>query len=767
MRHAIAILTLMFVGVYGNAAFQTAEALTGEPVFPELHSAAMSIPWSDFKELLLQLQPTPAPPEDKPPIDWTVASARYDAEATTASTIRISADIEIVVWKPKGWVRIPIIGDSVAPVSVKLDGEETSLTPDEAGWLTLMLDASGKHRFETTFYVNSTFEEGVFALKFPCARTPVTHMTLSLPFKDAYVHSAAAASVSTKKNADSLRAELVFRATDELAVNWTLPSSLRKPKPVEEARVTCLTATLASVTERFVTCESRLQYDVLRGAVDTFRLRLPRAVNVLTVTGQGAAWSRTESDNTQLIEIKTNHMVPDRYELALRYEAPFENEIVTVKVPELVVEDVVRETGYVGVTARGNVELNESPEVDGLTRVDISDLPAAVRAMSPNPLLLAFKYTEHPYWLAMDVRKLEDVPVRVASIDRAEVTTVVTDEGMVVTRAAYDVRNNVKQFLRVDVGEDAKIWGAEVGGQVVKPARDKESATILIPLFKSVETNRRLGSFPVELVYMERTARMPRLAGKLSFHAPATDILANEVSWNVLVPESQRVYRSRGDVKPIMSRREALSRGGPTLARESAGTRRETVYRLREGVERFFITDINNPAASAVGLPGRRKYDGEPLRPGKSADAGADVAIAGVLPVKIDLPVEGIAYYFKRTLVPQGTPLELNLYTYNSGLRPVTRFVLLLLGLLIGLSFGRLLRLRLVEGRIATRFLVPMAVSVALLLVLRATLHPTFGPAYFGILIGVAVTLLPWVVTLVSEKARTPKVQAELQQEGG
>jgi RNA polymerase sigma factor (sigma-70 family) len=181
----------------------------------------------------------------------------------------------------------------------------------------------------------------------------------------------------------------------------------------------------------------------------------------------------------------------------------------------------------------------------------VSELPESVRALSPNPILLGFKYTEHPYLLAADVRKLDDMPVRVAAIDRAEITTVVTDEGIAATRARYYVRNNLKQFLRVEVPQGAEVWGAEVAGQVVKPARDNESNTVLVPLLKSAETNQRLGAFPVEVVYMMRMQHTPRLAGRLALYAPATDILANEVQWEVLVPESQRVYRSRGDLKPL------------------------------------------------------------------------------------------------------------------------------------------------------------------------------------------------------------------------
>jgi len=763
MRRAISIITTLIVVTLAGIVSRTATALTSEPILPELRSAAMSIPWTDFKDLLRQLQPPPPPPEEKPPVDWTVASARYDGEVTARNTVRVHASMEIVVWKPKGWVKIPIIGDTVAPVSATIDGEATSFTTGDGGWLTLMLEGPGKREFAMTFFLTCTFEEGVVAFKFPCIRTPLTQMTLELPLRDASLHAPAAASISTDRDADSLTAEIVFRPTDELAVNWTLPTELRKPKPVEEARVACLTSTLASVTERYITCESRLQYDVLRGNVDTFHLRLPRAVNVLTVTGQGAAWSRLESDDTQLIEVKINHVVSDRYELALKYEVPFENEIVTVKVPELVVEDIVRETGYIGVTARGNVELKEGPEIDKLTRVDISDLPTAVRAMSPNPILLAFKYTEHPYLLAMDVRKLQDVPVRVASIDRAEFTTMVTDEGMVVTRAAYEVRNNVKQFLRVDIGEDAEIWGAEVGGQVVKPARENDSSTVLIPLFKSVETNRRLDSFPVELVYTERMARMPKLTGRLDLRAPATDILANEVFWQVLVPETQRVYRCQGDVKPFRPDREARSRRRPTLARDVTGSRRETVHRMREGIERFYIRDINNPAASAYDS----RYTGEPLTSRRAADAQADVAIAGVLPVRIDLPLEGIAHKFKRALVPQRKALELSLYTYNSRLRPLTRWFLFGLGILIGLSIGRLALLRLGAGEMVVRLLVSAVGGVALLLAIALAFHPTLGPAYVGIVAGIVATLIPMVISRRAERARTSRVETKLQPEGG
>ena len=209
---------------------------------------------------------------------------------------------------------------------------------------------------------------------------------------------------------------------------------------------------------------------------------------------------------------------------------------------------------------------------------------------------------------------------------------------MAITRARYDVRNNIKQFLRVALPEDAEVWSAEVGGKVVKPARDGEKGAVLIPLFKSVETGRVLDTFPVELVYMESAPKSPVLYGKHALNAPATDILANEIAWQVLVPETQRVFRTSGDLKPA---REVPVGARSTLDRGQTSVSQETIYRLREGIERFYIKDINNPAASAVA--GEPRYQGQQLQEG----APAETEIAGVLPVRIDLPTEGVSYLFR------------------------------------------------------------------------------------------------------------------------
>ena len=314
--------------------------------------------------------------------------------------------------------------------------------------------------------------------------------------------------------------------------------------------------------------------------------------------------------------------------------------------------------------------------------------------MSANPLLLGYKYVGDRYFLPVEVRRLQDVAVRVASIDRAMLVTMITEEGMAVTRARYDIRNNIKQFLRIVLPKEAQIWSAEVGGKVVKPARDGENGAILIPLFKSVETSRVLDTFPIEVVYMESAPKTPLVYGKHLLKAPATDILANEIAWQVLMPEEQRIFRTTGDLKPA---RAGSTMQQATLVRGQASVSQETIYRLREGIERFYIKDINNPAASAGG--GEPRYKGQDL----AASNAGDVEVAGVLPVRIDLPAEGVSYLFRRLMAPEGQDLSFTFYLYHFCLAGIGRRAVSFAGIMVMLGIGWL-AFQIARGRCVPRW---------------------------------------------------------------
>lgn len=753
--------------ILASAMTLPAPAVAQDParsLFPDLPSAAVSISWEDLKGLLLKVQPQEKPQErpEPAPVPWALAKTAYAAKAGEDLSVRIDAVFDIVVWKERGWVRIPIVGGAIAPVGIVLDGEPSSLVVDKKGWYTLLLNEPGPHRLELSFFIQAHADQGVVSFDFPCQRSAQTHMTLEVPVPEARVSSEVAAHIDTRRTEDALIAELELRTSDKVAVGWTLPTVAVQPveaEPPAPPRIASFTTTLALLTDRYVSCDSWIRYRVLRGETDTFRLRLPVGANVMTVTGQGAEWVHSEEGDYQFIDVKVNHLIQDDYVVKLRYEAPFEGEQATLAIPELATEDVVRTTGFIGIAAVGNVEVGEAPELEGLTRVDISELPAELRTRSPNPFLFAFKYVEDAYLLALDVRKLEDVAVRVASIDRATLTTVITEDGMAITRARYEVRNNEKQFLRIEVGEGTEIWGAQVGGRPVKPARDEDAASILIPLFKSTLSHNRLGAFPVELVYKTEVERGSGLMGSFGVHAPATDILVNEVLWEIWTPDSRRVYRTGGDLDAV---EEGLAARG-LYSPHTTGVEQETLYRLREGIERFMITDINNPGASSIGGENTR-YRGDPL--GDSGASGGngpadaqrlrrdptDLFVAGVLPVRITLPTTGRAHRFQGFLIPKGRAIEVTLSTYPASAEKVVKAVLLALSVLAGFALHqRALRRR----ALTDRALIGLAASSGFLVVMALMVSTFAGVLAAGLVAGMGGPAL--IKRLASGPAPSPE----------
>jgi hypothetical protein len=725
----------------------------------------------------------------------------------------------------------------------------------EKDWFTLLANAPGEYEVAVQFQVRTTEKDGDVGFAFSAPPSPMTQMRLRLGLDKTGVHAIDGTSIRVTRGEEALEAALVLRTSRNVAVGWRHPVAKKAARPVQPPRITSETSTLITVTEGYLDCASTLQYEVLRGTAETFSVVLPKEAIVIGVEGKGAAWTSTETENTQQIDVNVNHGVSGSYTLTLRYELPISDTEDSIVVPRLSPLDVARQTGYIAVTARGNVRVNigetmervsrvdvaslptemqqaspleimhaykytqpaylvtlsarvEQPHVvsrtstlltvrdrvlscatqihytvlrgevnrlafslpetinlldidgvgaewsskvvagrlevttnlnetvqeryvlrvmyemplsdasqvltapelivqdtnrqtghvgistsgnikieadastSGIIRVDETELPPALRQESAYPVLHAFQYFEPGYLLALDVQRLEDIAVRVVSIDDAELTTVITEEGLAITRARYYVRNHVSQFLRVKIAPTAEVWGAQVNGAPVTPARDVDESTVLLPLMKSVQRTGDSAPFLVELVYKEDIAPLRGTRALADLNAPSTDILANRVRWEVLLPESRVVRHIDGDLKAAAAPETRLR--GDRGAAKPVGTR--MIYRLREGIERFMITDINNPAGSAMG--GAPRYTGELLPPVPTEPAAQ--RLAGVLPIRVKLPEVGTSHYFARTLVPKGEVLSLQLTTYDRRLTRLRLGFACVLCLLTGMALGRL-----------------------------------------------------------------------------
>jgi hypothetical protein len=300
---------------------------------------------------------------------------------------------------------------------------------------------------------------------------------------------------------------------------------------------------------------------------------------------------------------------------------------VVAQIPWIKTQGAEREKGFLGVAAATNVELAVN-KIEQANPVDVKELPPLISSVSANPILLAFKYLSAPFNIAIDVTRHEELPVLVAAIDSLDCITLETDDGKSLTKAVYQVRNNVKQFIHLVLPQNATLWSAFVAGKPVKPAKDKNGA-ILIPLEKSQQSNQGITQFPVEIVYLGKLSKMGSI-GNLKLNLPQADIPISSLNWLVYLPSDYFYFNFGGDVK---EEKKPVSAFG--LASNVLRKARE-FERVKEKEDKLSISSSQYSSSLA--------------------DLYEEVRSAqmkGVLPIKIDVPEQGKLYRFSKLLVTE------------------------------------------------------------------------------------------------------------------
>jgi len=161
---------------------------------------------------------------------------------------------------------------------------------------------------------------------------------------------------------------------------------------------------------------------------------------------------------------------------------------------------------------------------------------------------------------SMQLSRLELVSGPPVVVDVASVTAALTDEGRVLMRAHYEVRNDRAGFLAFTAPDGLQVLGVRVGGQTAMPALT--DGTWRIPLLRSVDTVEGLLSFPVEVVLLgERRAwarRESRTVPLPVVHAP---IAATRVSLHLPPGYEDRLKPGDGGKVDAFTEGDGISYG--------------------------------------------------------------------------------------------------------------------------------------------------------------------------------------------------------------
>jgi len=171
--------------------------------------------------------------------------------------------------------------------------------------------------------------------------------------------------------------------------------------------------------------------------------------------------------------------------------------------------------------------------------VDAREFPVWADGLGGNTAVLTCRYLRPGWTLPFEVKRFSDAALLQALVDRAQLRTVVSDDGQMMTQLTLSIRNNGRQNLELVLPTGSEVWAALVDGEPVRPARNGNK--LLVPLEPAPGSDAVV---TVELTYVG-TTRFPRAAGRVELESPRLDVPLKDARWELFLPPDY-TYRDFG-----------------------------------------------------------------------------------------------------------------------------------------------------------------------------------------------------------------------------
>ena len=420
-----------------------------------------------------------------------------------------------------------------------------------------------------------------------------------------------------------------FLATEPSATaTWKLGIAAEQLESWVRAEV----VNLISVTETLVSGRALVRLDIANAPVKEFRLKIPVTVTNVDISGANI---RRRDQTGEVWRVELQNKLRGQHTFMVTWEQPrVAKTNAPVDVPAVEAVGVERETGAVAILAKPPLQVLEKAKSGELLVADPRELPEWASAYTSGAkgeqVVLAWRYLRPGWKLAVTPQRFAEAAVLQALVDSARLTTVVADDGQMMTEVSLSVHNNGRQFLEVELPPKAIVWSAFVAGTPVRPT--KQGGKLLLPLEQGAADT----AMAVEFTYVAAD-RFPKRQGGVALASPKFDVPLKNARWELLLPPDYEYTEFAGTMgrdltgAPVVtvnysaaeySRQEARSKEvRDNEAKASFGNLRSLISsgKLSDANNEFFNykRSLNNPQGSRGGQGGQadgKDMDGDGLR---------------------------------------------------------------------------------------------------------------------------------------------------------
>ncbi|HUU59080.1 MAG TPA: hypothetical protein VMZ50_06020, partial [Phycisphaerae bacterium] len=327
---------------------------------------------------------------------------------------------------------------------------------------------------------------------------------------------------------------------------------------------------------------ARIDVEISGGASDRIDLLLPAGAGNLRVTGTDVREVRRQGDQAA---VHLRGKVRERTALRVRYDLPAGKGGVR-KFGRLGVRDGHWAGGTLVVTnTAGSCEVVPQ-SAKGLRATALAAVPEAAAAILSGPAGLAYEIAAPAWSLDTDVVDLAEFALRETIADLAHYQIALLDDGTMLCKARYEVRNRSRQFLRVDLPPGSLALQGRVNDKLAPVSPNPLAPdSYLLPLVRSAASIRGLVSFPVEIVFLNRVAPL-RGGDRAAVPLPRVDLPIAYAWVEAYLPDGMKAARWSGPMRHVdryasETATESLTYGRSQLAEGYAADQRMRAGEVR------------------------------------------------------------------------------------------------------------------------------------------------------------------------------------------
>ena len=665
--------------------YQKLVAQTGVTTTPQytLKNGDVVMKRNDFKDLINQMKP-PNPNTLNPPFDYLITKAIYSGKMNSDNT-DFTASFTVHVLKKDAYVKIPILLQSIAISEIQVDNKP-ALVVDENGYHNIILSKAGEYAVTATFSVKSSLEKGPNKIDLSIKQTPITLLRLEIPKKEIDFEIPEAQQMQTSLVGNKMILSAVISQRSAISIRWR-----KKTAPAEKlpAKLYSEIYHLVSIDDDLFKIQSDINYNILHNEVDFVKLLVPEKMNILSISGDGVGeWQELVEKDEHIILIPFSYGKKGKIVVHVTSEMSLNANGLANSFSGFKTLNTVRENGFIGVALNTSAEVLVT-ENKGLEKIAIQKLPSQIINKSSKPLLVGFKYLKHPFSMKFDIKKYEKIGVPLATINSASVVTLFTEDGKIVNRLVYNVRNSSKQFLEISLPSNSDVWSVFVGNQPVESSLNSEGK-LLVPLNRSNSVNNQLDTFPVEVIYNMSDDPFS-IFGSQNSNLPAVDLMVSQLIWSVYLPNdySYKYFSSTLEKEEIIRGINVFA-NAPREYDESMMDNELGRLEGKEGIERLkkvykgkdYKSSFRNNQLKEEQMRSQVAAEMEFSRRlddiSKNAPSVSGSS-TGVLPIQIEVPTSGQVYRFAKSIIKSEDELSFSVIYAQLWFNKFIQWVILLI----------------------------------------------------------------------------------------